>query len=77
VPTLSHHRPRDSLTFRNGTVILEPAHPAIIDHDTWQAAQDIGAEHATSRDPGPAAPPPNAPTTPTGPASFAATAAAG
>jgi site-specific DNA recombinase len=38
----------------------EPAHPAIIDRDTWDAAQDIGAEHANSRDRDPAAPPPNA-----------------
>jgi hypothetical protein len=38
----------------------EPTHPAIVDLATWQAAQAIGAEHATSRDldatrPGPAA----------------------
>ena len=28
----------------------QPAHPAIIDRDTWQAAQHIGAAHGTSRD---------------------------
>jgi hypothetical protein len=28
----------------------EPVHPAIIDRQTWQAAQQIGAEHSTSRD---------------------------
>ncbi len=28
----------------------QPAHPAIIDRDTWHAAQAIGAEHGTSRD---------------------------
>ena len=28
----------------------EPVHPAIVDRDTWQAAQEIGAEHGTSRD---------------------------
>ena len=28
----------------------QPAHPAIIDRATWQQAQHIGAEHATSRD---------------------------
>ena len=28
----------------------EPVHPAIVDLATWQAAQQIGAEHATSRD---------------------------
>jgi len=28
----------------------EPVHPAIIDRDTWQIAQGIGAEHGTSRD---------------------------
>jgi site-specific DNA recombinase len=28
----------------------QPVHPAIIDPDTWQHAQAIGAEHATSRD---------------------------
>ena len=28
----------------------QPAHPSIVDRATWQAAQDIGAEHATSRD---------------------------
>jgi site-specific DNA recombinase len=36
----------------------QPVHPAIIDLATWQAAQELGAEHATSRDlnaPGPAA----------------------
>jgi len=32
----------------------EAVHPAIVDRATWQEAQDIGAEHATSRDqPGP------------------------
>ena len=38
-----------------------PVHPAIIDRATWQAAQHTGAEHGTSRDRDPAAPPPNAP----------------
>ncbi len=40
-----------------------PTHPAIIDRDTWQAAQHIGAEHSTSRDrdDSPIAPPPGAP----------------
>ena len=28
----------------------EPVHPAIVDRDTWHAAQDISAEHSTSRD---------------------------
>ena len=28
----------------------EPVHPAIIDRDTWTAAQQIGKEHSTSRD---------------------------
>jgi hypothetical protein len=28
----------------------EPAHPAIVHPDTWQAAQQISAEHSTSRD---------------------------
>jgi site-specific DNA recombinase len=28
----------------------EPVHPAIVDRDTWQAAQQISAEHSTSRD---------------------------
>jgi DNA invertase Pin-like site-specific DNA recombinase len=28
----------------------EPVHPVIIDRDTWQAAQQISAGHATSRD---------------------------
>jgi DNA invertase Pin-like site-specific DNA recombinase len=28
----------------------EPVHPAIIDRATWEAAQPIGKEHATSRD---------------------------
>ena len=28
----------------------EPVHPAIVDRATWDAAQDIGAEHGTSRD---------------------------
>ena len=28
----------------------EPAHPTIVDRATWQDAQAIGAEHATSRD---------------------------
>ena len=28
----------------------QPTHPAIIDRDTWDAAQAIGAEHGTSRD---------------------------
>ena len=28
----------------------EPVHPAIVDRDTWDAAQQIGAEHGTSRD---------------------------
>jgi site-specific DNA recombinase len=28
----------------------EPVHPAIIDRDTWAAAQQISAEHSTSRD---------------------------
>jgi site-specific DNA recombinase len=28
----------------------QPGHPAIITRETWQAAQGIGAEHATSRD---------------------------
>jgi site-specific DNA recombinase len=28
----------------------EPAHPAIVDMQTWQAAQQAGAEHSTSRD---------------------------
>ena len=27
-----------------------PVHPAIIDRDTWETAQAIGAEHGTSRD---------------------------
>jgi len=27
-----------------------PVHPAIIDRDTWDAAQTVGAEHGTSRD---------------------------
>ncbi len=40
----------------------EPTHPAIVDRETWQAAQGIGAEHSTSRDDEtPLAPPPNAP----------------
>ncbi|WP_300604692.1 recombinase family protein [Trebonia sp.] len=38
----------------------QPVHPALVDRDTWQAAQGIGAEHATSRDPGRAGPPPAA-----------------
>jgi hypothetical protein len=29
----------------------EPSHPAIVDMDTWHAAQQIGAKHSTSRDP--------------------------
>jgi hypothetical protein len=29
----------------------EPVHPVIIDRDTWEQAQAIGAEHGTSRDP--------------------------
>ena len=28
----------------------EPVHPAIVDRDTWAAAQEISAEHSTSRD---------------------------
>src|ERR1700728_3496528 len=28
----------------------KPVHPAIVDLQTWQAAQQIGAEHSTSRD---------------------------
>jgi Recombinase len=28
----------------------EPVHPAIIDRPTWEAAQEISAEHSTSRD---------------------------
>ena len=28
----------------------EPTHPAIIDRDTWEAAQRVGAEHRSSRD---------------------------
>ena len=28
----------------------EPVHPAIVHRDTWAAAQDISAEHSTSRD---------------------------
>ncbi len=28
----------------------EPVHPVIVDRDTWQQAQEIGAEHSTSRD---------------------------
>jgi len=28
----------------------QPVHPALIDRDTWEAAQRIGAEHGTSRD---------------------------
>ena len=28
----------------------EPVHPAIVDRDTWAAAQQISAEHSTSRD---------------------------
>ncbi len=28
----------------------EPVHPAIVDRATWQQAQEIGAEHGTSRD---------------------------
>jgi hypothetical protein len=28
----------------------EPVHPAIIDRDTWDAAQQVAAEHGTSRD---------------------------
>jgi hypothetical protein len=28
----------------------QPAHPAIIDRPTWEAAQSFGAEHGTSRD---------------------------
>jgi site-specific DNA recombinase len=28
----------------------QPAHPAIVSRDTWEAAQAIGAEHRTSRD---------------------------
>jgi DNA invertase Pin-like site-specific DNA recombinase len=39
----------------------EPAHPAIIDRETWDAAQGIGAEHGTSRDHTRPVPPPNAP----------------
>jgi hypothetical protein len=31
-------------------VVPEPAHLAIIDRATWQEAQTINAEHATSRD---------------------------
>ena len=38
-----------------------PVHPAIIDRATWEAAQGIGAEHGTSRDRDPAAPPASAP----------------
>jgi len=35
----------------------QPVHPVIVDLDTWQAAQQIGKEHATSRDlPAPASP---------------------
>jgi site-specific DNA recombinase len=30
----------------------EPVHPAIIDRDTWEAAQRIGAERGNVRDPG-------------------------
>ena len=58
----------------------QPTHPAIVDRQTWDAAQDIGAEHGTSRDrddTAPLAPPPTLRTTPTGPASAAATASAG
>lgn len=28
----------------------KPTHPAIIDRDTWEAAQKVGAEHRSSRD---------------------------
>jgi hypothetical protein len=28
----------------------EPVHPAIVDRDTWAAAQEIGKDHSTSRD---------------------------
>jgi site-specific DNA recombinase len=28
----------------------EPTHPAIVDRDTWEAAQRVGAEHRSSRD---------------------------
>jgi site-specific DNA recombinase len=67
-PKYSGHMVYGRVRTRNGRRIAvpqaewlwspQPTHPAIIDLATWQAAQTIGAEHATSRDldiPGPAA----------------------
>ena len=50
-------RPQDPRTSRPVAMVTGPTHPAIVDRETWQDAQGIGALHGTSRDDDPAAPP--------------------
>jgi len=67
-PKYTGHQVYGRRTKRNGHVIPappeawlwtpEPVHEPIVTMETWTAAQQIGAEHSTSRDPGTAGPSP-------------------